>query len=410
MTAELPDSNGASRRPGPFTPGLLLAKRPWVRYSLAVALTVAALLLRELFNPVLGNLGPFLSLYVALTIAAIYLGAGPAALTTLLGLLGSTHWVLSQAHFSFESLPDLAYSAGYLLVAGTIIFLAESNRRTLLQVEAARHTLEEKVDERTRELQVALANLKAEIKVRGESEEARRKISARLLHLQDDEHRRIARELHDSMGQTLAALKMSVSWFSNLARNGLAVSKRLEEINELIDEAIRQTRTVSHLLHPPMLDELGFASAASWYVDGFARRSGIEVKLEFPDGLEPFSESIDLTLFRVLQESLTNILRHSESKKAEVRLQLSAPDVILSIRDYGKGIAPDRLEKFMATGADVGVGLGGMRERVQDLGGKLELRNQEVGTMVKVTLPIVGSAANTAAKRAAQNPGLAANA
>jgi signal transduction histidine kinase len=138
-----------------------------------------------------------------------------------------------------------------------------------------------------------------------------------------------------------------------------------------------------------MLDEIGFAASASWYVTGFARRSGIEVQLELPDEQPRFTESMDLTLFRVLQECLTNILRHSGSKKAEVRIEIGGQEVVLSVRDYGKGMSRDQIDKFMTSGTDVGVGLGGMRERVRNLGGKIELQTPGIGTTVKVTLPIV---------------------
>ena len=309
---------------------------------------------------------------------------------------------------------DLAYSAGFLLVSGIIILLAERSRRALLQVEAARQTLEEKVDERTRELQAALANLQAEIKVRAEAEEARRRISARMLNIQDEERRRIARELHDSIGQTLAALKMTISTLSKMtsatAQPSPAISKCWDDVNSLIDEAIRETRTISHLLHPPMLDELGFAASASWYITGFARRSGIEVNVELPDEQPRFTESMDLTLFRVLQECLTNILRHSGSKKAEVRLEIAGQEVVLSIRDYGKGMSREQIEKFMTSGTDVGVGLGGMRERVRDLGGKIELQTPGTGTTVKVTLPLVMATSKAPDGFKLSNSGLAAQA
>lgn len=379
------------------------------RYGIALLITAAALVVRELFNPILGGLGPFLSVYAAVTFAAVYLGAGPATLTAILGLLGSAHFFLAPEHFSLANRDDLAYAAGFLLVSATIIALAERSRRALAQLEAARQTLEQKVDERTRELSIALAKLQDEMKVRAEAEESRRRLSARMLNIQDEERRRIARELHDSMGQTLAALKMTVSPLASAAPTGSQTSKRLEDTLALIDQAIRETRTVSHLLHPPMLDELGFASAASWYVEGFAQRSGIEVKLELPEE-KRFLEATELTLFRVLQESLTNILRHSGSKKAEVRLETFGEELVLSIRDHGKGIAAERLEKFANAGTDVGVGLGGMRERVRDLGGKLELQSDGMGTTVKVTLPFRESSSQGSAEIQPQRSGLAAKA
>lgn len=405
MSSNFAEAAKMSGRPVNHSSDFFLIRGFLARYGVALVVTAVALLLRELLNPVLGDLGPFLSMYAAVTLTAVYLGAGPATLTAVFGLFGSTHFFLSGDNFSFESRSDLAYAVGFLVVAATIILLAERGRRALVQVEAARQTLEETVNERTGELQVAVSKLRDEMSVRAEGEEARRKLSARMMNIQDEERRRIARELHDSMGQTLAALKMTVSPLSNAAA-GTPASKQLDEVNELIDEAIRQTRTVSHLLHPPMLDELGFASAASWYVNGFARRSGIEVKLALPED-QRFPESTELTLFRVLQESLTNILRHSGSKKAEVRLEISGKEIILSVRDYGKGVAPERLEKFMKTGTAVGVGLGGMRERVRDLGGKLELQNEGTGTTVKATLPFEPKA-QAATGMGISSPGLAA--
>jgi len=409
MAADLPQSETTEL----FAPELFLANQPAARYALALGLTILALLVRWLINPVLGDLGPFLSVYAAVTLAAVYLGAGPATLTALIGLIGSSRWFLLQGQLKFER-SDLAYSAGFLLVSGIIILLAERSRRALLQVEAARQTLEQKVDERTRELQVALANLQAEIKVRAEAEEARRRISARMLNIQDEERRRIARELHDSIGQTLAALKMTISSLSKVtsatAQPSPAISKCWDDVNALIDEAIRETRTISHLLHPPMLDELGFAASASWYITGFARRSGIEVNVELPEEQPRFTESMDLTLFRVLQECLTNILRHSGSKKAEVRLEIAGQEVVLSVRDYGKGMTREQIEKFMTSGTDVGVGLGGMRERVRDLGGKVELQTPGAGTTVKVTLPLVVAPSKAPDRFKPSSAGLAAQA
>jgi signal transduction histidine kinase len=376
---------------------------------MALLITAAALVLRALLNPVLGDLGPFLSVYAAVTLASVYLGAGPASLTALFGLLGSTHFFLSRDNFSFENRYDVAYAVGYLLVATTIIVLAERSRRAYVQVEAARQTLEQKVCERTQELREALSKLQDEMRIRAEMEEARRRLSARMLNVQEQERRRIARELHDSIGQTLAALKISIIPLSNIAPRGSPDSKQLEDVNTLLDEAIRETRTVSHLLHPPLLEELGFASAASWYVTGFAQRSGIDVKLEVPEGGR-IPEAAGLTLFRVLQESLTNILRHSGSKKAEVHLEITGQEVILSVKDHGKGIPPERLESFMKTGDGVGVGLGGMRERVRDLGGKLELQSQGSGTTVKVILPLIESTEKLPGESGTQIPGLTANA
>jgi signal transduction histidine kinase len=380
------------------------------RYALALLIIVAALILRELLNPLLGDLGPFLSVFAAVTFASVFLGAGPATLAALLGLLGSTHFFLARDHFNLASRPDIAYAVGYLVVAATIIVLAERGRRALAEVQAARHTLESKVEERTGELQTALTQLREEMNVRAQAEEARRKISARITKIQDEERRHIARELHDSIGQTLAALKMTVTPLSSIAPAGTATSKRVHEVDDLIDEAIRQTRTVSHLLHPPLLEELGFASAASWYVTEFSRRSGIEVNLDLPNDPPRFADSTELTLYRVVQESLTNILRHSESRKAEVRLEVARGEISLSVKDYGKGMTKGQIDRIMKTAGGGGVGLRGMQERIADLGGTVELQSTGTGTTVKAILPLTKSNRNGAVGIESQTTGLSANA
>src|ERR1700685_666222 len=169
-----------------------------------------------------------------------------------------------------------------------------------------------------------------------DSEKSLRSLTGRLLQLQDEERRRFSRELHDSLGQYLAAVKMNLDMFSN-SQPG---DRLLSEAIQLLDQAIAETRTISHLLHPPLLDEAGFSSAAKWYLEGFAQRSGIEIKVDLPDDVGRLPKPVALGLFRVLQESLTNIHRHSESTKADVVLTLLPQQVILKVRDYGKGLSP----------------------------------------------------------------------
>ena len=216
---------------------------------------------------------------------------------------------------------------------------------------------------------------------------ALRQLSSRLLQAQDEERRRIARELHDSVGQCLTALKINVDV---LRRSELSTEadKVLGESSALLDQALSETRTISHLLHPPLLDEAGFVSAARWYVDGFAKRSGVEVNLEIP--IEPvrFPDCVELGLFRVLQESLTNVHRHSDSPAVDIRLKLDAERVILKIRDYGHGMPQPVLQRFQEAGTGVGVGLAGMQERISELGGHLEISAANPGTVVTVSMPV----------------------
>ena len=214
---------------------------------------------------------------------------------------------------------------------------------------------------------------------------ALRLLSARLLRVQDEERRRIARELHDSLGQYLTAAKINLDV---LARSGHNGSASVRETAELIDRAIADTRTLSHLLHPPLLDEAGFVAAAKWYVQGFGKRSGMAAELKIPENFRRLPANIETVLFRVLQESLTNVHRHSRSRSVRVRLATRAHAITLSIQDHGKGIPPETLNRFRKNGTNVGVGLAGMRERIKELGGTLTIQSDSSGTVLKVQIPL----------------------
>jgi signal transduction histidine kinase len=225
--------------------------------------------------------------------------------------------------------------------------------------------------------------LNAELRAREQAEASLRTLSVRLLELQDQERRKFSRELHDSLGQYLVGAKMNLAVLEkSVPNNGL-----IGECMKLLDQAMTETRTISHLLHPPLLDETGFASAARWYVEGFAKRSGIQTTLDMPENLGRLPSSLELALFRVLQESLTNVHRHSTSKRADVSLRLSEDKVALRVRDYGKGIPVEVLDRFRRHNAHGGVGLAGMRERIHELGGQLEMESDSKGTQVLATLP-----------------------
>jgi signal transduction histidine kinase len=227
--------------------------------------------------------------------------------------------------------------------------------------------------------------LSSELAQRERAEESSRRLSVRVLQLQDEERRKFSRELHDSLGQLLAVAKMHMSVL--LEKN--PQDELLKEIDKLLNESVTETRTISHLLHPPLLDEVGLASAARWYVEGFATRSGIELTTDIPHEPGRLPRPAELVLFRVLQESLTNIHRHSKSLRAEVALHSSPSTVILQIRDYGKGMPREMLTNFLATGTNVGVGLAGMRERVREQGGRFDIQSDKTGTTITVTMPTV---------------------
>ena len=227
--------------------------------------------------------------------------------------------------------------------------------------------------------------LSNELAQRERAEESSRRLSVRVLQLQDEERRKFSRELHDSLGQLLAVAKMHMSVL--LQKN--PYDELLKEIDKLLNESVTETRTISHLLHPPLLDEVGLASAARWYVEGFATRSGIELTTDIPDEPGRLPRPAELVLFRVLQESLTNIHRHSKSLRAEISLHSSKAAVILQIRDYGKGMPREMLSNFLSTGTNVGVGLAGMRERVREQGGRFDIQSDKTGTTITVTMPTV---------------------
>ena len=205
--------------------------------------------------------------------------------------------------------------------------------------------------------------------------------------LQDEERRRIARELHDTAGQTLAAIKMSIAVIRPFEKSSPALQPLVDDLNALADAALQEVRTASYLLHPPLLDEAGIASAARWFVEGFANRSGIQIDCEIPGKMERPSRECELVLFRVLQESLTNVHRHSGASSAIVRLRCDDHIVQLEVSDDGRGIPQEHLRRFQSSTSTTGVGIAGMRERVRQLGGHLELRCTGPGTTVHVVLP-----------------------
>ncbi|MGH9529792.1 MAG: ATP-binding protein [Terriglobales bacterium] len=240
----------------------------------------------------------------------------------------------------------------------------EELKQTHLALQEANERLESLVAQRTSALQ---------------------KLSAQLLRTQDDERRRMARELHDGLGQSLAAAQINLGLLSSL---GPPESQYLAEARRLLGQAVSDIRTLSYLLHPPLLEEAGFYSAARWYVDGFSRRSSLRVNLDLPSKTGRMADVMELTLFRVLQEGLINAHRHSGSDQVDVRVQNGHGSVTLQLRDYGKGLSKSLLERFHKTGSAAGVGLAGMRERVKELGGEFEIQSDQSGTTLTVVLPV----------------------
>ncbi len=465
------------------------------RYGLAVAVTIAVLLLRLSLDPVLGTSVPYISVFPAIIFSAWYCGIGPAILSAGVAFLAEDYF-FSQPRYSLSiSGPsEWLQIAIYILVAGFIMAMAEINRRTIRQLDTTNATLETRVRERTAELQRQAAELAgrsqlldmandavfatqsgkitywnrgaerlygwtheealgkepgdllhsrlpkpreeiiaqvnqqaywegdivqkrrdgAEIVVasrwsvwrdaegkdvgwleintdvtqRKRAEESLRELTGRLLRLQDDERRRIARELHDSTGQMLVALGINLS---SLASDAQRLSPRavntLSDSQHLVQELTKEVRTLSYLLHPPLLDEAGLNSALRWYVEGFTKRSHVVVNLELDSALGRLPREIETAVFRIVQECLTNVHRHSGSQSADIRLERRDRAIRVEIADQGKGIPLDKLDNPKSTGG-LGIGITGMRERVRQLGGRLEIISDEGGTVVRAELPI----------------------
>src|SRR5690348_3064689 len=244
----------------------------------------------------------------------------------------------------------------------------------MLALEALRKTNQELREEIARRTQ-------AESKLQ-ESERSLRRLSGHLLRMQDEERRRLGRELHDSVGQYLAAFKMGLD---SLEADS---NSQIQECIRMTDLCMKEVRTISYLLYPPMLEEVGLRSAIPWYIEGFSKRSGIQVTCNLDQNVGRLSRDAELAIFRILQESLTNVLRHSESPTAQVSMGLQDDGMVyLQVSDQGKGISPAALEPGSDASNTFGVGLRGMIERMHQLGGSMELSSNDRGTTLRATLP-----------------------
>jgi signal transduction histidine kinase len=366
-----------------------VSKSVFRRYAAALAATLAALLVRGALHPSLGDALPYLTLFPAVAFSAWLCGVGPSLLSVLLALVGARYWLLAPEHArGVAGTSETVGALLFLLASGLLVAFGEISRRDKEVLRQALGDLEERVAQRTVELNEANQSL-------GE-------LTARLLKLQDEERRRIARELHDSVGQTLAALSMNLSTIggdiARLAKTASAVTDSVA----LVADMSADIRTISYLLHPPLLDEAGLASALRWYIEGFAERSQIRVDLRFPDDFGRLPRDLETAIFRVVQECLTNIHRHAESRVARVHVSSSDGEVRIEVEDEGKGIGPEKQLEIMSTGLP-GVGVRGMRERLRQLGGRLEVKSagEGRGTVVVAHLPVADSSLEIASAMAA---------
>lgn len=366
MQTEIPQAHNATRR-----------------YGFAVLSVIMALILRGLLTPVLGENNPYHTVWAAVVFSAWYCGLGPSIVTTLLGWIGVWYWFLPPSHSFGVQDPKSAIAGmlGFLVFSSLIVALGEANRRSLARSQSAEELLrkahdelDQKVQDRTSELNIANESL--------------RELSGRLQQVRDEERRRIARELHDSVGQLLAGLGMNIEVVRRQSdKLDPAGARAASENAALVDQINREIRTISHLLHPLLLDVAGLASALRWYVDGFSERSKIKVEVDIPDEFVRLSDEMEIAIFRMVQECLTNIHRHSGSAAAFIRVRQEHHRVIVEVQDAGKGISPEKRLELGSSGRS-GAGFRGMRERLRQLGGALEIQSDGKGTVVVARLPL----------------------
>jgi signal transduction histidine kinase len=374
---------------------------PWLwsratRYGLALLATAVVLVLRDVLDPVIGNYIPYLAVLPAVLFSAKWCGWGPSVLVTVLGFLGEQYWFIPPIHtLRIVGVAERTGTLVYFFVCFAIIFFAETSRRAMAELAVTTKKLRQAGEELGRsnsELERRVADRTSQLQQTNDElthqAEVVRELSGRLLQMQDEERRRIARELHDSVGQLIAGLSINLSQVEGeYDRLSSKAAHAVTQSSSMVQELSRQIRTISHLLHPPLLDEVGLGSALELYVEGFAERSKVQVSLEMPTDFGRLSLEMETAIFRIVQECLTNVHRHSGSPWAVVRIANTANQLRVEVQDKGKGIPSEKLSEMGCAGK-TGVGMRGMRERLRQFGGQLEVHSIPGLTSVVATLPI----------------------
>ena len=300
---------------------------------------------------------------------------------------------------TLERLTISVLAIGYVFGFALLLLAVLNLRREIAAHDQAREALREahdrleiKVQERTAELLETNQALEVEIEERRRAAQSLSSLSGQLLRVQDEERRRIARELHDSVGQTMVAVLRNLNQLEeSVARLEPNARDELSEAVGWVSQCTRELRTISYLLHPPLLDELGLASALRAYAEGFAKRGDVSIQLDIPNQIDSLPKDSELALFRVVQEALSNIHRHSKSPRARIKIVRAPGELTLDVEDDGVGMPADPWLDDSATSPSLGVGIAGMRERMKQLGGRLEIHSNGKGTVVRAILPLSGN-------------------
>ncbi len=353
------------------------ARAPF-RFGIALLATSLALIIALALHPY-DSSASYVTTLAAVAFSTWYCGTAPSIASIALSLVGIDYGFISPAHsLRIEHRADWSSLLVFLLAALLIVLIGEASSLERERLREASGELEEKVRNRTGELDHANESL--------------RQLTGRLLNLQDEERRRIARELHDNAGQALAALAMNLGAVAKDLDRLVKTAGTVADSAGLVQEMSNDIRTMSYLLHPPMLDEMGLAAALRWYIDGFSDRSKIAVELECKQDLGRLSREVETAVFRVVQECLTNIHRHSGSPTAAIRISRPDSHLRVEVRDEGKGISA-KMREQMESGGTVGVGIRGMRERVGQLGGSLEISSEGIGTGTRIVVRLLAAEA-----------------
>jgi signal transduction histidine kinase len=346
------------------------------RYALVALMTLSILLPVHAWGSVQAEAMQYILASVIVAFSAWYMGTGPAIFAVTIVVAIQVSFYSQALAYPAPSLRQFATLLIFVLASSAVLVMGEARRRMNESLKRGQAELELRVRQRTSQLDLANSNL--------------RDLSARLLQMQDEERRRIARELHDSVGQLLVGLSLNMSTVRAEIERLTKAAAVLSDSENLIQEMSKEVRTISHLLHPPLLDEAGLASAIRWYIDGFAQRSHIKVELDCPDDFGRLPRDVETAMFRVVQESLTNIHRHSGSLVAQIRCRRIQERVLVEVQDHGTGIPTEKIAMLTSVGTP-GVGIRGMRERVRQLGGDLEITSDSKGTTVAARLPVADS-------------------